>query len=102
MMQGLIDLIGVTHPSDEDRTMVLYEFDIALKISGEGTMTRRVFSVGGDFNPIPDKYLTLPRFNLKEWSKPWDDGALEALLNGEDLYEVVQSYNITLTPKLIG
>jgi len=102
MMQGLIDLIGVTHPTDEDRVMSLYEFDIALRIAGEGTNTRRVFSVGGDFNPIPEKYITLPRFNLQEWAKPWDDGALEALLNGEDLYEVVQSYNITLTPKLVG
>jgi hypothetical protein len=101
MLQGLADLVGsVSDPNDEEKILQLYEFDIALKVSGEGTDTRRSWTLGGNFKPIPAEFLTLPRYDLETWTKPWSDDVLNRLLDGEDFNEVMETAGITLFPRL--
>lgn len=102
MLRSLSDLVGsVTHPEDDSRTLHLYEFDIALKVSGEGTATVRSFMLGGSIAPLTDEQLALPRFNLEEWTRPWPHNIINALLDGEDFDEVMKGSGIVLTPRII-
>lgn len=101
MLQALADLIGsVTAPDDDDKILSLYEFDIALKVSGTGTDTRRSFNIGSDYKPLNTEQLALPRYDLATWAKPWPENVLNALLDGEDFDEVMQDAGILLFPKL--
>lgn len=103
MLQGLNDLVGsVTAPDNEDRVLQLYEFDIALRVTGEGTDTRRTFQVAGDFRPLAEEYINLPRYDLKSWVKPWPHSVINALLDGEDFDEVMKDSGIVLFPQLEG
>jgi hypothetical protein len=101
MLQMLADLSGsVSDPNDEERILELYEFDIVLKISGEGTDTRRSFNLGGNFKALSGEQLAMPRYDLTSWAAPWPNDVLNALLDGEDFDSVMEGANITLFPKL--
>jgi len=102
MLRGLGDLVGsVTHPEDDERVLQLYEFDIVLKVSGEGTDTMRSFNLGGNVQSLTEEYINLPRFDLESWVKPWPHSIINALLDGEDFDEVMQGSGIVLIPQII-
>jgi hypothetical protein len=103
MLQQLADLVGsVSHPDNDDQILQLTEFDIALKVTGDGMDTRRSFMIAGNYKALTDEQLAMPRFDIAAWAKPWPDDVIDALLDGEDFTEVMENSGIVQFPALIG
>jgi hypothetical protein len=103
VLQQLMNYVGaISHPTDEDEVKLhLHEFDLAVKITGEGTDTVRTIQPGNNFTPITEEMYLAPRYNLEDWAKPWPHDALDALLDSEDFSEVMERFpEIVLFPML--
>lgn len=99
--QQFVDMIGVTEDG-EGAVRDLHEFDIMIKITGQGVETRRTARPAANFAPLPDSLIFAPRYNLVDWAKPWPNDAIHDLLSGKDFNEVVEQYGVKVYPELMA
>jgi hypothetical protein len=99
MLQQIKDLAGDIEDPDGNRRE-LHEVTLLLKTTGEGIKTNRGVRPSGDFRPLPEEYMYLPRYDIAKWATPWPYEMIERLIEGEDFNELVEEYHIQLFPEL--
>jgi len=99
-LQSLFDL-GTSIEGPDGEPKKLHEVDIKLKTTGEGIKTNRSFFITANFQPISPVFLAMPRYDIASWVKPWPHDALNDLLEGRDLLEIFEEYNISTYPSLM-
>lgn len=97
--QQLADLANTVEDTD-GLIRRLPEFDLKIMTTGEGIGTVYSIRNTANFKPLSDEVIMLPRYNLREWLKPWPDEMITRLLAEEDYNELVEEYGITLFPSL--
>jgi hypothetical protein len=88
-------------PITELVLMPITEVDVELKTSGTGLATKRTVSAGINREPLPQSVLSLPLYDLKSFTRPWDVEAIRSLLDGVDYGEIMKQYKYQYVPQLI-
>lgn len=78
----------------------LAEVDIRVRTTGTGIDTKRSLFPLANFKPLTDEEMSLPRYDIAAWAKPWPNEMIERLMDGEDLAELVQEFGIVQFPQL--
>lgn len=99
-LQQLIDAVSQLEDGEGEPRQP-HEVDLLIKVTGIDVETRRSLRPTANFNALSDELIHAPRYNLDEWTKPWPDEAVIALLNSADFNEVVEQFNIKLFPELV-
>lgn len=88
-------------PITELVLMPITEVDVELKTSGTGLATKRTVSAGINREPLPQSALSLPLYDLKSFTRPWDVESIRSLLDGVDYGEIMKQYKYQYVPQLI-
>lgn len=98
LMAEIMSLYGDVQNNDGD-VLPMTAFDIEL--STRGTQLDKVTKAFGGINrePLTQKIITLPRYDLVSWTRAWPNDAILEILGGADFDEVVKNYGIQLYVK---
>lgn len=99
-LQQLIDAVSGLEDGDGEPRQP-HEVDLLIKVAGVDVDTRRSLRVTANFNALPDELIFAPRYDLENWTRPWPDEAVTALINMADFNQVVDQFNIPLFPELL-
>lgn len=77
-----------------------HEVDLIVRVTGIDTDTRRTVRSVQGFTPIDEAYIYAPRYDLVTWAKPWPNDAINALIDGAEFNEVIETFGIQQYPEL--
>lgn len=100
LLQQFVELAGNIENPETMETARLHELDIRLKTTGKDIKTVRNLFPSSNFKPLDPQIIAQPRWNIKDWAKPWPDEMIVRLIDGEDFNELVTEYGIKLFPDL--
>lgn len=81
-------------------TRRLGEFNLRLLTTGKDMETVRTIRNLNNFLLLPHEANFSARYDLDTWTKPWNDEAVERLIDGEDYNEIVAEYKFAQFPEL--
>jgi hypothetical protein len=76
------------------------QYDIRMVVSGKGIDTNRALSITANRDVIDFSQYQV--YDLESWLRPLPFEAQDALLNGAEWKDVIEEYNVTMYPSLIG
>lgn len=91
LMQNFAHLHQNFRPKDDpSRQIPIQQVDVKITTFGSGKDTKR-FAVATDvWGPLPKELANLPRYDLKEVTKPMPNESVQRLLDGDDYSDVLR------------
>lgn len=98
LFQQFLNIEGTVEDAD-GLIMRLPEIKLRLRTTGRDLATQRIVQPMLSFGAPPLEVVTQTRYDLKAWTAPWPDEAVQALLDGDDFTEVTSSFSCVLFPE---
>jgi hypothetical protein len=91
LMQNFLHLHQNFRPKDDpSQQLPIQMVDVKITTFGKGFDTKRFASTTDVWGPLPKELADLPRYDLKEITKPMPNDSIQRLLNGDDYNDVLR------------